>query len=1110
MADNICKMCSECEISFTDTCHRYHCRSCGRVLCRNCVWGYGSLGIVASGNMKSTGEAGIDIKACKFCSLGRYSDKIYPSESPRQSPEPASPSFSSERYDGYSPHAVTKSCTTSFTGHPSPVSIRFSPSSRSDEEEDDDSGKNFFSPLSEYYHDTSDIDSSSVSARHEFYSFKSVGSSPSDSPSRIHITSNRVGRSVQQEQGGTPRSQNDATFDQEIMAVLRRPESGTEDPENTDDCTDDLSIFRDQCDKLQKPLDFENNGLIWFPPPPEDEDDEAENNFFSYDDEDDDIGESGAMFSSSSSLSSIFPAKEKQNEGHKEPLRAVVQGHFRALVSQLLQGEGIKVGKENNTEDWLDIVTSIAWQAANFVKPDTSQGGSMDPGDYVKIKCVASGNPSESILIKGVVCTKNIKHKRMTSQYRNPRLLLLGGALEYLRVPNQLASFDTLLQQEIDHLKMIVSKIESLRPNVLLVEKSVSSYAQEYLLAKEISLVLNVQKAIIGAYSQFNRRPSKTLMFFEGCPRRLGCTVLLKGSCREELKKVKHVVQYAVFAAYHLSLETSFLADEGASLPKMKVKPSITVPERTTADNAISVICNSVSPSNDQVAGDITDSSEGLTGRSFKLGEQELLSDRPNSDHNSSPASMNFGVGNLISDAYNDNLVSNVALEDLRGPTVLPSGIRNHAQQELLENTGQERRQPGEIYEKTHSERIDENEASSEYYSATDSHQSILVSFSSRCVLNGTVCERSRLLRIKFYGCFDKPLGRYLRDDLFNPASCCRSCTEPAEAHVLCYTHQQGNLTINVRRLPSVKLPGERDGKIWMWHRCLRCAHIDGVPPATRRVVMSDAAWGLSFGKFLELSFSNHATANRIASCGHSLQRDCLRYYGFGSMVAFFRYSPIDILCVRLPPLVIEFNGHVQQDWIRKEAAELLTKMEALYAEILGVLNSIEQKCPSFGHEPSDTWELKDLLIKERNYYNELLQPTSEEASQLGHTTVDILELNRLRHSLLIGSHFWDRRLYSLDYLLKTRSPSTKATQDAASNAELKESKSDLFLKDGSFDSGHEENVSNCSKLQEFPRNDIQLEQKEKRTFPPAESGASEDSISVSVPAFQAGQNPLG
>lgn len=82
-----------------------------------------------------------------------------------------------------------------------------------------------------------------------------------------------------------------------------------------------------------------------------------------------------------------------------------------------------------------------------------------------------------------------------------------------------------------------------------------------------------------------------------------------------------------------------------------------------------------------------------------------------------------------------------------------------------------------------------------------------------------------------------------------------------------------------------MKLAGEQDGRIWMWHRCLKCELKDGIPPAAHRVVMSHAALGLSFGKFLELSFSNHATANRIASCGHSLQRDCLRFYGYVVMM---------------------------------------------------------------------------------------------------------------------------------------------------------------------------------------------------------------------------------
>lgn len=43
-------------------------------------------------------------------------------------------------------------------------------------------------------------------------------------------------------------------------------------------------------------------------------------------------------------------------------------------------------------------------------------------------------------------------------------------------------------------------------------------------------------------------------------------------------------------------------------------------------------------------------------------------------------------------------------------------------------------------------------------------------------------------------------------------------------------------------------------------------------------------------------------------------------------MIAFFRYSPIDILSVHLPPSVLEFSGHVQQGWITKEAKEVINE----------------------------------------------------------------------------------------------------------------------------------------------------------------------------------------
>lgn len=52
-----------------------------------------------------------------------------------------------------------------------------------------------------------------------------------------------------------------------------------------------------------------------------------------------------------------------------------------------------------------------------------------------------------SNLVRGVVCSKNVKHKRMASEHVNAKLLILGGALEYQKVMNKLASIDTILEQ---------------------------------------------------------------------------------------------------------------------------------------------------------------------------------------------------------------------------------------------------------------------------------------------------------------------------------------------------------------------------------------------------------------------------------------------------------------------------------------------------------------------------------------------------------------------------------------------------------------------------------------------------------------------------------------
>lgn len=164
----------------------------------------------------------------------------------------------------------------------------------------------------------------------------------------------------------------------------------------SDECDAPSSLYVAQDVDLE-PVDFENNGVLWLPPEPEDEEDEREALLFEDEDDDDDAaaGDWGYSSNSNSLLSGENGSRDKTNEEQKQVMKSVVDGHFRALVAQLLLVENIPAGEENDKESWLEIITSLSWEAATLLKPDMSKSGQMDPGGYVKVKCLASGCRSE-------------------------------------------------------------------------------------------------------------------------------------------------------------------------------------------------------------------------------------------------------------------------------------------------------------------------------------------------------------------------------------------------------------------------------------------------------------------------------------------------------------------------------------------------------------------------------------------------------------------------------------------------------------------------------------------------------------------------------------------
>ena len=242
-----------------------------------------------------------------------------------------------------------------------------------------------------------------------------------------------------------------------------------------------------------------------------------------------------------------------------------------------------------------DRVKPLVKEAAKNVKTNVFQDDTMDINQYVKVKKIPCGRRSDSTLIYGVACTKNVTHKKMETSIQNPTILLLKCAFEFQRRENTLSYFDTLQLQEEQYLKNVVAKVKTFRPSIILVQKSMSRLALEMLYELGIVVAVNVKPSImnrvarctkgailssldqlffdvhLGTCGHFYIRDftlpdgiKKTLMYFDICEPQFGCVITLQGASNRELKKVKKITQFGLHIAHNSNLETAFLVEEFA------------------------------------------------------------------------------------------------------------------------------------------------------------------------------------------------------------------------------------------------------------------------------------------------------------------------------------------------------------------------------------------------------------------------------------------------------------------------------------------------------------------------------------------------------------------
>lgn len=541
---------------------------------------------------------------------------------------------------------------------------------------------------------------------------------------------------------------------------------------------------------------------------------------------------------------------------------------------------------------WKRIVVQLVREVVAYVDPDVRGGDQMDLRPYVKLKVIPGGSLDDNAFVNGVVFRKNVSHKKMGFTRSNPRVLLLGGGIDFQREDSRLSSLDTLIEQEDRYTEILVEKIMNLKPDIILVGRSVARKAQEMLREHNVAVMQSVKTTLLeriarmtgaimlpsadhmiqqygeeclGSCEKFWLRriedcqgeslpgiPEKqqslkritagnrrgiTYAYLEGCPPELGCTLILRGASRKTLGDVKKIISYGIMLAYHLRLEVQYYTDRCGRLPD-------------------TVDCSRPEYESDD---ELLESKEVIKP---VVGDPETTEE----------------CIHILQDANTRCLLSTSLDVDISLPYA--SEIRG-------------------LHHKSSYAKSVVDSVSPENY------QTLLVT-SLLMTHNMTQRSRAEVKGIRFYTTQDVALGQFLVESCFQ-----MQAGRPTGGrimmmdHTLSFIHRPGRIDISVRRSDGGGMAGASGGNvvgddsqspsrdplrspIRMYSYCKECRAV-----VTPEVLMSEETWKMSFGKFMEITFYNTSSRCRTGGCSHFLRNDHVLHFQCEGYTARFEFVPI-------------------------------------------------------------------------------------------------------------------------------------------------------------------------------------------------------------------------
>ena len=768
--------------------------------------------------------------------------------------------------------------------------------------------------------------------------------------------------------------------------------------------------------------------------------------------------------------------------------------HVRRLLAQLLRDSDIA-----HPTNWEKALMPILLQAADDVEPDVQSGDDLDIRHYVKLKKILGGRPGDTAYVSGLVFTKNLALKSMPRSIANPRILILTFALEYARREEHFMSLEPVIRQEKEYLQNLVHRIAALEPQLLLVERNVSGLALQYLEEANIATAYNVKASVLETVSRCAQtriitsidklaiKPAtagtcasfylktyvyngmrKTYMHLSGCPKKLGCTITLRGSEKETLSKIKRITEFMIYVVYNLKLETCLMRDEFALMPTYSDVGTMLADDDDSHARALTAAGKDANPLmaaqvlNKRLGSKETNDATRVRDVKSDAATPAEISKSPSSDEMKLPddAPMPTFYSEVM-ERYKETILSASPSVRFMQPYLLMRareqerrlfylrGLRDQANEENADGSKSSRPEkftiitpemvhenlPGaskKVQEVLHAIQDAEYDKAVhiyqtrkkqwESYTAGNAkmfdpwlHQNIVLLYSLVCTPTSVPCAGPEILALGFYNEHetdqdfeaDIALGQYVEDLCLSAQNVCvaHSCDRNMLEHHRQYVHGQAQISMRLENYPS-KLNGYQD-IILMWSACRICGKETQVMP------MSYNTWKYSFGKYLELSFWSYGLRTRAGICPHDLHRDHVRFFGFKNLALRVQYDSVTLLEIIVPRTRITWKVvndlKFRNDVFKKTEERLNRFMHSVKHRVNGI--KIEGVLP----DKADACREEVEKLSRRANEDHAFLVSKLQDKYVGSKYFEIVPLNRAIRALQEKVAEWDRVFADFD-----------------------------------------------------------------------------------------------